>query len=59
MSAIVHRRYALASLVFAACFAAAFALKRPAAGIAALAVYAVVATFYGASFLRGAEEAND
>jgi hypothetical protein len=56
MSAAAHRGYALASLAFAAFFACAFALRLDSAGVAGLALYAVVAIFYIASFLRGASD---
>jgi hypothetical protein len=56
MSASVHRRYAAISLAFAVYFAIAYALRLDAAGIAGLALYALVAVFYAASFLQGAPD---
>lgn len=56
MTARTHRGVALAALAFAVCFAATFALRIESVAIVGLAVYVVVATFYGASFLRGASE---
>jgi len=56
MSESAHLRYALVSLAFAVYFAIAYVLRLGAAGIAGLALYAVVAIFYAASFLRGAPD---
>ncbi|HEU5480745.1 MAG TPA: hypothetical protein VFU90_12955 [Candidatus Tumulicola sp.] len=56
MSGRAHRAYALVSLAFAAFFAVALALRREAAGVGGLALYAVIAAFYAASFLRGADD---
>ena len=56
MTARTHRAYALAALAFAAFFGATFALRRESVGIVGLAAYAVVAAFYGTSFLRGASD---
>lgn len=56
MSASAHRRYAIVSLVFAVYFAIAFVLHLDAAGIAGLALYALIAVFYAASFLQGAHD---
>jgi hypothetical protein len=56
MDVRAHRRYALVSLVFALYFAATYVLVLPAAGIAGLALYALVALFYATSFLRGASD---
>jgi hypothetical protein len=56
MDSSAHKRYAALSLIFAGYFAAAFALGLTAAGIAGLALYALIAVFYGASFLRGASD---
>jgi hypothetical protein len=56
MSGRTHRAYALVSLAFAAFFAAAFALHLRAAGVGGLALYAAIAAFYAASFLRGADD---
>ena len=54
MQRTTHLRYGAISLVFAALFAVFVALHSKAAGIAALALYALIAVFYAASFLRGA-----
>jgi hypothetical protein len=51
-----HRRYAAASLGFALYFAATCVLALPAAGIAGLALYALIALLYATSFLRGASD---
>ncbi|MGA8534899.1 MAG: hypothetical protein WB615_12400 [Candidatus Tumulicola sp.] len=59
MTARTHRSYALASLAFAAAFAFTLATRREAAGLAALALYAVIAIFYAASFLRGAADPDE
>lgn len=59
MTAITHRRYTLTSLAFACFFAAAFVLHLDAAGVAGLALYAVIAIFYAASFLRGADDYHE
>ncbi|MBV9333444.1 MAG: hypothetical protein JO146_05510 [Candidatus Eremiobacteraeota bacterium] len=56
MSESSHRRYALVSVGFAIYFGIAFALRLDAAGIAGLALYALVAIFYATSFLRGASD---
>lgn len=56
MSAAAHRRYAVVSLAFAAYFAISYALRLDTAGIAGLALYAVIAVFYAASFLQGAPD---
>lgn len=56
MDATAHRRYALLSLAFALFFAIAYALHLATAGIAGLALYALVAIFYATSFLRGASD---
>jgi hypothetical protein len=56
MTRATHRRYAAASLVFALYFAIAYALHLDVAGIAGLALYALVAVFYAASFLQGAPD---
>jgi hypothetical protein len=56
MTRAIHRRYALVSLAFAACFAVAFATHADTLGLAALAVYAVIAIIYATSFLRGASD---
>jgi hypothetical protein len=54
MTPQTHRRYALAGLAFAAYFTIAAVLRNESIAIAGLGAYAVVAIFYGASFLRGA-----
>ncbi len=56
MDARAHQRYAWASLGFALYFAATYALALPSAGVAGLALYALVALLYGASFLRGSSD---
>lgn len=56
MSASMHRRYAAVSLVFALFFAASSLLRLETAGIAGLALYALIAIFYASSFLRGASD---
>ena len=56
MTARTHRGFALAALAFAAFFGATLALGRESVGIAGFAAYAVVAVFYGTSFLRGASD---
>ncbi len=56
MTARTHRGFALAALAFAAFFAATLALGSESVGIVGLAAYAVVAVFYGTSFLRGASD---
>ena len=59
MSAAVHRRYAAVSLAFAAFFAVAYEFGLPTAGIAGLALYALIAVFYLSSFLRGAPDRDE
>lgn len=59
MDNVAHRRYAVASLTFAAYFALAYALGWETAGIAGLALYALIAVLYGASFLRGASDRDE
>ena len=56
MDAAAHRRYAFLSLAFALYFAIAYGIHRDAAGIAGLALYALIAIFYATSFLRGASD---
>lgn len=56
MDTRAHRRYAAVSLVFALFFAATYAFRRDSAGIAGLALYALIAVFYATSFLRGASD---
>ncbi len=59
MTARTHRGYALASLAFGAFFATTFVLRLDSAGVAGLALYAVIAVFYIASFLRGASDEDE
>ncbi len=59
MTPAIHRRYAVASLAFAVYFAAALLLRQATAGIAGLALYALVAVFYATSFLRGAPDRDE
>jgi hypothetical protein len=59
MTSTSHRSYALASLAFAAFFVAMLALRQDSAGVAGLALYAVIAAFYATSFLRGAGDDDD
>jgi hypothetical protein len=59
MTARTHQTYALTSLAFAVFFGCTLALRRESAGVAALALYAVIATFYVASFLRGASDDDE
>ena len=59
MSAALHRRYAIASLAFVAYFGATLALHAETAGIAGLALYALIAVLYAASFLRGASDSDE
>jgi hypothetical protein len=56
MTARTHRAFAFVASAFAAYFAAALVLRNEAAGIVGMGLYAVVAIFYGTSFLRGASE---
>ena len=56
MEPAAHRRYALASLLFALFFALTYILRLHAAGVAGLGVYALIAVFYAASFLQGASD---
>ncbi len=51
-----HRRYAALSLAFAVYFAVTYAGGLGPAGIAGLALYAVIALFYATSFLQGASD---
>ncbi len=59
MEARTHRRYAIASLAFAAFFAATYIARAAAAGIVGLALYALVAVLYAASFLQGAPDRDE
>lgn len=56
MSASAHRRYSSISLAFALYFAITCVLHLNTAGIAGLALYALIAVFYAASFLQGAHD---
>jgi hypothetical protein len=56
MKPVAHKRYALMSLAFALFFAAAYAFRLESEGIAALALYALIAVFYATSFLQGAPD---
>ena len=56
MTARTHRAYAIAALAFVAFFGATFALRAESVAVMGMAVFAVAAAFYGASFLRGASE---
>jgi hypothetical protein len=59
MRRATHLRYAAVSLAFAIFFAITIALRLEAAGIALLALYAVIAVFYAASFLQGAADSDE
>jgi hypothetical protein len=59
MAPAIHRRYALAGLAFAIYFIAAFALHASTAGMAGLAVFALIAILYASSFIRGASDYNE
>ncbi|HEY1882941.1 MAG TPA: hypothetical protein VGG51_07870 [Candidatus Cybelea sp.] len=59
MNSATHVRYALVSLAFAGFFIAAYVLALRAAGIVALALYALLAVFYLTSFLRGAADTDE
>jgi hypothetical protein len=59
MSPAVHLRYAAVSLAFAAFFGASYAYGQTTAGIAGLALYALIAVFYLSSFLRGAPDRDE
>jgi hypothetical protein len=59
MTPATHRRYAIAGLAFAGYFAAALLLRQETAGIAGLALYALVAVIYATSFLRGAPDRDE
>lgn len=56
MDASTHRRYAIVGLLFATYFAVTYVRGLVTAGIAGLALYALVAVFYAASFLQGAPD---
>jgi hypothetical protein len=53
MTPASHRRYGLVSLAFVAYFALTLVWHWETAGIAGLALYALIAVFYATSFLRG------
>jgi hypothetical protein len=59
MTARTHRVYAIASLAFAVFFSFTLTSRRDLAGVVALALYAVIAIFYGTSFLRGASDDDE
>ena len=59
MSAAMHRRYAIVSLAFATFFTIAYFRALWTAGIAALALYALIAVFYLSSFARGAPDRDE
>jgi hypothetical protein len=59
MNRTTHVAYGAVSLAFAAFFAAALWLRLVTAGIAALALYAVICVFYLSSFLRGASDIDE
>jgi hypothetical protein len=59
MTARVHRRYGVISLLFALFFDVTYRTGASSAGVGGLAVYAVIAVFYAASFLRGASDADE
>ena len=59
MSVRTHRGYAALFAAFALYFAAVFALGREPAGIAGLALYALVAVLYATSFLQGAPDRDE
>lgn len=56
MNPIAHKRYALVSLGFALLFTATYAFRLESEGMAALALYALIAVFYATSFLQGAPD---
>jgi hypothetical protein len=59
MEPATHRRYALVSLGFVIYFLIAYELRSEAAGLAGLALYALIAVFYAASFLQGAPDRDE
>jgi hypothetical protein len=59
MGAQTHRRHAIGGLAFAFYFALTYALHATAAGVAGLAVYVLIAAFYGTSFARGAADYDE
>ena len=56
MTSAVHRGYFVASLAAAAFFAITYAFALQTAGVAGLALYALIALLYATSFLRGASD---
>jgi len=59
MNRTAHVAYGAIGLAFAAFFCTALWLKLVSAGIAALALYAVISVFYLSSFLRGASDIDE
>jgi hypothetical protein len=59
MDSMAHKRYALLSLAFAAYFAVTYGLRLQSAGIAGLALYALIAVLYATSFLQGAPDRDE
>ncbi len=59
MGRVAHRRYAAVSLLFAGYFGVAYSRGWEAAGIAGLALYALIAVLYATSFLQGAHDRDD
>lgn len=59
MRPAVHRTYAIVGLIFGLIFAALATMHQEGAGTVALGVFAVVAVFYGASFLQGARDPDE
>ena len=59
MEPAVHRRYALVSLGFIAYFSVVYGLRWNTAGLIGLALYALIAVFYAASFLQGAPDQDE
>jgi hypothetical protein len=59
MTAVTHRRYAIAAGLCAAGFAATYAMRLEALAIALLTLFTLLAVFYGTSFLRGFSDVDD
>ncbi|MGC9990888.1 MAG: hypothetical protein ABSD52_00655 [Candidatus Cybelea sp.] len=59
MKRATHVTYGAIGLAFALFFALALWLRLVSAGIAALALYAVIAVFYLSSFVRGASDFDE
>jgi hypothetical protein len=59
MNRTTHATYGAIGLGFAIFFALALWLRLVSAGIAALALYAVIAVFYLSSFVRGASDFDE